>query len=490
MQPQSTISLPQNKWVKIGLLLIPVLVILILIAVFIRPSPDIQKMDLTSTDLVKDRHFSHLKDSKLYFYNGSGFFSADLDTEKDLNELHSGAKLPTPSLIYWAGSHGVLMNFESSFLYTRVEEALDKKGLSLNDETRNYTWYFDFGNGSLRLVNKLPLKPGSVSFSSDKSGFYYVPDHSQPRLHVDSAKPPDSHPLRFYNIDNHKDREMVDDLGVTDISSVQPCDIKDFEVCIVARNRQQTSQSQLIGVSEESYETLFNTQGSIFPTNDPDLFLLAEQETEEEEGSDEFFNVEQKPAVLYNVQDDSKLELGVDISNSNVFPYFDGNGNFAIIDEVFFDDPEYEDYYQHIIGKIDENERVHTELAPLRQEKGEYLTDRIINMSDLSSNHLLLEARGNKQLLFGAKSPKNKLKRLDAKTAENIVENCSSKHGDDSQFTQELQQFRVFFQENKSMEQNMRKFTKCVYEQNPRLHIGYNFQFEIVSQYNGRIISD
>lgn len=473
----------RRRWLIIGVILF-VLIVGVVIAFNGLSQSGPQQYRLTKTGLKSQQNFGYMNGSDVYAFNGLAFYKTNANDGK-VTILTSGQRFPVPSNIYWANSKGALLSFSSSFALSAVENTLQAKGQQLTEEVNNYSWYLDFASGTLNLVNKSPIVAGQAYFSEKDQGFYYVTNESS-KLGVTT-------PLYFYNIDAHQSKPISSDLEVTDMSSMTACPASDA-LCFTARDLSDTAKKKLYSIKQgEKKKVLFESDGQIFPTNNPELYIVVGRGSDPKKVSSEApagdqgkADLSDESANLYSLKTNSTIALDFKVGVSTPVLHFIDATHFYIIQGASDDDktPSYRS------GEIS-GDNAKTTIHPITYGDGTKFDTMITGVSSHGTgSQMLVTTTKDEQVLFNdAKQYLN----LSAKTTEDankIVRDCLGSGATDDQYFDEIKQFRVLFVADNNFTRNVASFSKCVIQADNSALNGYNFQFAGSDPFNGRISTD
>jgi hypothetical protein len=483
MYPDYVTPPEQKKTRKILLTVIILgLALFALIAILtLRPKEKFDQGWLHQTNLTFDENYTHLNGSTLYAYNGAAFYSVTRDGKTRV--LNAQYRLPLVKKMYWANDSGVMLTFSSSFYASQIQTELARRGISIGASgIENYTWYLDFTDHQLYLVDTLPIIGNLAYYTSKDSGFYYVNE-----LNDGSA-------LHFYDIKAHKNKILVDNLDTSDIGSLTQC--SNQKVCFIGRDKLSVSYQRLYGIGQDNKKSLlYNSRGRMFPTSNPNKYVVVATSNEKgvlDTNYDEA-DFPDSPANLYDVTDKSLRGLGFDIGPTPVSLHFRTDDEFYVFGEQFLTaSRDLNETSAYLAGRFKSRGDAKTVLHPLLKGDGSVFTDRLVaQVSEGGGELALLSDADQQQYLFDFSQAGKPLPTTATTAAAKTVDECvksAALAGKDYFSTERL--YRIVFNDTPGFQQKIADFDSCIINAARPPLIGYNFTFVGADPVSGRLVTD
>lgn len=436
----------------------------------------VKDYSLNTTFLSADRNFGYLDGAQIYTYNGLVFSRVNYETGY-AEILSGGVKLPSPSNLFWAGTRGALMNFDGSFYLSLVNSRLKDNDEIINKDTRDYTWYFDFNTGSLKLVDTSPVQNRLAYYSEGDGGFYLIAGNN----------------LVFYDISSFTKRVVVDNLQVTGISHIGEC--ASFKLCIIGYSQDDFLSERIYSVDDDdSITEILNSNGRVFPTNNPRYILLGRYEKDLQanpgriaEEDDDYGN---QKAVLYDLDKQTERDLDFPLDESNVIFGLSSEAEYFLFDDSIEQNLLSSDsslFYRAGVTRT----AVGQPKSKVRQvyfSDGTPFSGGIIAIPNVnSSGGALLTTFTGDQLLFTPTAPQG-FGMLSIEEARTNVRNCEG--ASDVKvvdYFNDGTQFKIYFVNGSKLSTNIKTFSDCLSQTNT---LGYNYYFGVLDPRSGRIITD
>jgi hypothetical protein len=446
------------------------------------------------TSLTVSDNFGYLNGNELYGYNGLAFYKSNLQDGTKLTILNNGMKLPKPSAIYWANSKGALLNFSQSFATSRIEEVLKAQKLSLNNETKNYTWYLDFATGSLHFVDYSSIRPGFALYDAKANGFYYIGNNSTSNARTTKLS------LRFYNVATYKAEDISKDLGVTSVSFLSPCN-SNHRLCFASTSAKDYSTKQILyGITADNkIQKIHTVDGNIYPTNNRNYFLTTDlsKRTASSKTAD-------LPTALYNPNSNTSIPLDFKaVGAADVLVHFSSDTHFSIITNT-----SSIDYPRSSRGENSEVQSSSVTAGILSNDSSNAATGNAIalNLADGSSYKgsvigensysntgplLGITEDGAEVLVTETGQQYSIPTTADQKKVSDIITSCIQSSPNASQeYTPDKKLFSVYFTYNSNFNASAANFGNCLAKAGSAALIGYNYYIGGTDPVNGRIVSD
>lgn len=506
MNPETYQTQPQQLNVKLLAVFGLTAIIFIAGLVFLlrpRSIEPTKEFKLARTNLQLRQNFGYLRGPDLYAYNGAAFYKKNLAND-NLTVLHSGSKLPNVSNMFWANDKGALMNFDGSFLLSRVEKTLLNNNSFVESATEGITWYMDFKTGELTQASKQPVTLRLAHYDQKANGFYFVPDYYNyqgPEVEGIDIYSENLLEIRFFDISRGRSKVLARNLDLSDIKALTSC--PGYKVCLIGRGIQNPQSERLYGLNEnDQLKELINSGGRLFGTSRNDMYVavgLGEDEstdtTEHSHDSEEHIPEDvvysEEPAVLHKLQGSESIELGFDVGSSDLVTGFYGELEYFALTPQQSISGEDDDLDYYIAGRLDPSFSGNPEVVekPLLFEDESSFDEGLLSAVSYSiSDTLLTDIDGN-QLLFTPGKPET-LFPADKTAAEMIVKDCSESAVKTRDYFEEEKLFRIYFNDNDNFENNIKRFSQCLGGSDFSQVATYNFYFGALSSLNGRIITD
>jgi len=472
-------QLLRRRRLVIGLIAGFILVAIVLVIAFLLQSRH-EEYSLTKTPLKSQKNFGYVSGDNLYAFNGLAFTKTSLQSNTT-SVLMSGQRLPIPSSVYWANDKGALLNFSSSFYYTQVESKLDAMGEHVSYNGNNYTWYLDFKSGDLKLVAKSPIIANLATYSEQDGGFYYVPNIAN-QAGVSTS-------IRFFNTSTYQDKEVANNLLVTDASFLRPGADKNTAT-LVARDLSDTSQQKLYLINQNGKVSTLTGADKIYPTNSTDAYLITKAAASTTSTNDSEADIGDEPAYLYRTNDKKTISLGFQAGTADAKLYFvNGSQFFAVKGNSSSGDANSEQavYYS---GEV-KNDKASSTSYPIQYSDKAKFDSQITKITGFSSTgQILVTNLNDDQLLFGTSlSHSSIIATKSQQDATDIVKKCSESSAQSQEYYTSTNTFRIFFVTDAHFAKNVSAFTSCVTSKDTTGLAGYLFQFTGTDS-NGRIVTD
>lgn len=480
--PAPTAGNPRRRRLLIitSVLLLIIVIVVIVVLTRPKPAPEVPDYVLTSTQLHANQNFGRLDGNNLYAYNGLAFYATDVTTGA-VSVLNGGQRLPAVSDLYWAGSKGAFLDFSNSFSLTAVDQKLKALNLILNDNTKNYLWYFDFASGNLTPVSTRPIQSGAASFDKNTGTFYYVssPDGSTSALYA-------------FNINSSANKTLVSNLKMSSVSSVTPCDAADG-VCVIGNLFDNPDSQHLFGVGQDgSMNDLYDSKGALYATNNGHVFVAMPREQKKPSPTSSE-DVEYGPtdAFFYDTSTKKSSPLGIQLTGPEISTDLTDDGNFFMFDSSLnaADKDNNTRQSTNFIGGTYVNGKASVTQKSLSFASGAAYNGYITGFNGISHDAALMTALDNRQFLFST----NKYALPDAQKpqdVQNIIAACQPGMPHKAQYFTENTTFRVFIMDDGNFANHVQDFSRCMLTGHTASLIGYNFEFSGVDPVNDRITTD
>ena len=468
----TNLSFKRRRQILMGITVFFIIVVIVVFIAFLS-KPHYKEYALTETGLKSKQQFGYLNNANLYTFNGLTFNETNIYNGKVKN-LNSGQRLPIPREVHWANSEGVLLTFDSSFYFTKVEDTLRSLGESTIYDGSTFTWYLDFKTNSLHIVNKRPISNSQAYYSERDGGFYYVPNTSE--------QPGVVTPLHFYKTSTHKDEVIAADLQVTDINSLQES-IEPKTVNFIARDLINTRKERLYKLNQNGNKAVILEADSIYPTNNPAVYIknAIDQTTQPDES-----DVTDVPAVLYDITNKKTRPLDISVGSYTISLFFLNDKEFYAIKGNSNDTDGVQLYYSGIVNDKEATSAIHT----LQDSNGKPVKNSIVKINGFSKDALLVTTLGDNQGLFGNTTSYKLSAVKESSKAQAIIDSCLIKDRDSSLYIDDLSTFHVYFFVTNDFYSNIARFSNCVLQKDSSGLMGYSFQFGGFDPLDGRISTD
>lgn len=484
------------KFIKWAAIIIPI-VLIVLAIIYFATRPSYVEFNVSTTDLESRNDFGYVHGTDLYAYNGMVFYKQNV-TNGDITVLSEGQRLPKPEDVYWANDKGALMKFSGSYALTAVEDHFNvpEDTILLPQDVENYTWYYDFATGDLNYVTRASVIPETAYYSEQDGGMYFIGN--------DGVGPTTQTPLYFYDTNSQKLTQMSFDLNVTDMTHVGACPSEMKGVCFTARDNDDTSKKRVYNVTRDSEKknVLFESDGQLFPTNNPNYYLTASYAQEEEAHShggsydgpagdvSDADASDETPVVLHNLTDDSSRTLDFTTGLAEPSFYFLGEDKFYVLHSNTADAKEKTIYRSGELTGDGSRSEEFTLTSDGKPYEGVVNTinsqgsDGITLATNLEDRQILFTQTGE-----GMKTI-NVAAMPDAETAKRVVEGCMQREGDKVDYYEDTEQFVLLTLADNNFQQRYAQYAQCIADENPKVFYGYRFQLAGYDPGNGRVSTD
>lgn len=436
---------------------------------------------LHATDLESTRNFNTIQADDMYGYNGMAFYKVNLKDGSNLIVLRSGLKLPQPSNIIWAGPTGAFMTFSGSFSGSQLTKTI---GYLVDESERQYVWYLDFATGSLKLVSKTPMVGNTAYYSSTDKGFYYV---TRPSATASNS----AVPLLFYSIGSDQNIQIVEDLAIDTLQEFTEC-ANNEKVCFIGQEKStggndEHQDDKLFSISSSNKKSmLLESEGRLFDTNNPDLYISISQTTNNSA------NIAAQ-ARLHNLSDKSVKDLGFEGSlqlslSATVTP--DSNF-FTFSNEYVTEKNGKQDGSSYRAGVIPQEGAGKSELFKLTRIDEQPFISGITNaISNRDGTYTIVTSTEDKQFLFSKEQSVPEFTAQDRQTVEAAVKSCLASGALNYQYFDTGRQFRIELTYDENFNRNIGQVSNCLIQKGGSVIIGYNYSFVGVDPTNGRLSTD
>lgn len=451
--------------------------VLLMVLVF---QPRYTRMTLTDTRLVYGRNFGMLEGTTLLGYNGLAFFS--LDTSRPNAKprvLYSGAKLPVPKTVYWAGTKGALVEFGASFAGSQIETIIAPSNRTLSIAQKSYAWYINFADGSLTRATDGPLLASGAQFSRAQNGFFYLPD--QPAANQASARQ-----LYFFDITSKQGSLVADNIAMLNVSRLTDCQTTGSDICLVGQMNKKPYPWKVVGFSRSGAKSeLATSPNRIITTNDPLVYITAKASRTIPLDSDnqEDTEVPRTDARVYNVATKKMRDLPFKIGSEPVMVSVLPNDEYFILDREAVTTPGV-----YLAGFTS---RAKAKQLPLQFTDSRRYSGTFANIVSYGSGgRMLISTTTGAQLLMAPQAIIQPITSAPVKSADTAVKDCSSQAGGSYDYFSDTKLFKVYFTDRGSVGSSIAAFNRCLIERQSEVLVGYNFYFGTLDSVNGRITSD
>ncbi len=443
--------------------------VVLLIALFSTSSP---KIGVYATGLSEEMIGTY--DDNLVIYNGLSFYQVNPISESGFKILYTpNYRLPVPSRIVWSNT-GVLLNFDRGVNLTPIENKLVESGAAYSPSINYMTWYLDFEDGSLSLVDELPLGTHPSVYSSSSGGFYYITGE------VENLGDDGVNQLKFFDTKTKKMNVTIDNLSFLPISMTN-CDTNGGKnVCLVGATAYNKNSIQSISKTGNIKE-LVNEKGRIVPSSTESVFVLL--------GDSKIYN---DTDLVYN-----KISL-FDVSTEKT-KRVNFSGKVADNSLVF---SQLSDLHIFLDGKDDKyatlkrgwfgNNTLEWSALNLKpsgntKELPDISSGFIVYEEKPSRNFILMSSLSRKTYLLSKDRVLQDLSRLNKDSIIKSVGSCISKPISDQ--VEVIDNSITIYLEEENMLDQLPDIKKCIAKDRKNLP-GYFYEFRGVSSESGRISTD
>lgn len=440
---------------------------------------------VTKTNLKQSENFSYLDGSKILAYNGLAFYQIDLSQDNKISTLSDGQKLPTPEKVFWASDKGALMTFKSSFTYTLVEDELAKLGKKLDSVSRNYVWYYDFASGKLSLVSEDPLRAKLAAFSKKENGFYLTVEQSK----GDFTKMP----VLFYDL--NKTVTVTDSIGYGEALNmfICPSDVGG-NVCVTSRNEESVGKQIVQRIDRNGQKkTVYETEGQIFESSNPNYLLASKVEAKEREEDPVEGDVFQGNATLVNLATNEETDLDFQTTGSSLIGNIPDDGSFYVIDTTLASTKlnKKDGSATYTSGTINDKSVKFGSNTLLSADSTTWEGGVINLFSYGDSGRTLVADFDGSSVVVSPDQGINPIPIVGTEDVKKLVGNCVKTAGlSDFQYFEDSSTFRLLLVESPTWHQQLNGFTDCVNSPSSKAMYGFNYQISLRDSSNGRLISD
>lgn len=492
--PQQRLRINRRTVMIVGLVGLTMIVGIVLF--FANPTIDDNVADpaykLHETSLKDNQNFSSIQGADLYSYNGLAFYKTTLQgKDNTATALLSGLKLPKPEEIVWGESKGAIMSFSESFGGTTVSDAIRARSQRVSVATKAYSWYVDFASGTLSLAATDPIEPSASVYSPKANGFYYV---TRSDSNGKTA-------LHFFDVVSKTNSTLLANTAFSIIDNLSLCD--NYRLCMRLRDDKDPAHDKIYAISNDNRLTeLFNSRGRISATNDPNRFVVIQ----DEDSDDATQSDDHKPsattkdvpddtdypstsAKLYDIRTKASVDLDFIVDQPDISLRVNGDDSFVAFDtsyEIKADDSSQPAYRA---GSISTDGKAASKLFPLQSSLGSGFDSPLIKFSYGSSATLITDS-DNKQHIFSNSSDLPSLKSRNISEVQPIIDACKANSVRNTSYDATSQTITVDVVDDSAFKGRIATFSKCIAQKGATPLIGYNYSFTGTDPTSGRLTTD
>jgi hypothetical protein len=482
-----------DKSLRVRLLVVLVSVFFLLVILLSLFKKEYTRYSFLKSDISVNQNFAKLNGGYVYFYNGVGFIKKNIDNGQE-EVLSAGKYLPAIKTLDWVGEKGVIVTFGSGFYNTEVEKHIRNNGGRIDSNTKKMTWYIDFSSGTLTLLSEASVVRYLSWYSQLQDKLYFIlPQQELVEDSSDSGYQLSSYELGAKSLKVEQDSFQVS--GVKEFVECPAAHRDSTSFCLISLNRENPREEVLYSYKDnEGLSEIYKSKNILKKTNSPDYYLTLSTDSSTEsqgpgralEGGALFGN-----AILVNISvDNIETNLGLDISGAGSAFYIEPSGEFLLLNNFLSrPDTNNDGFFRYVSGKVGSQKVGYKEYSH-QSDDGES-TQFVRNQGYGNNGHTLMSDFGGNIILVSKEEPGKKyLAKVDISELQPNVDSCvreSSSSG--AQFISSSNLFRIFWNEDSDLEQNIRLFSGCLKESQIST-FGYNFKYGVTDPSSGRIISE
>lgn len=450
-------------------------------------SPKFDSYFIQKTPFTTDS-FPTLRGTDIYAYSGNSFYRTNIADENTVTVLSKGARLPAIRDLQWAGDEGALLVFDGTQTDSSIlEDALTKKGLTINNTTLDFVWYLRFDDNSLHLISEDPLVTKSYYAEGEKVIYFSTLNTNAP-VDLESENIDATFPLWAFDTQKLSNKKIISNIGPEQVHYIGPCPAG--KICAIQENE---GDKQTLWTIDHNKKKTILEYDTLSATNNPNIFFgekrhpFIDKLDENHSSEDEELQMD---TYTINLLTKEQTATGVTVNyGADVSVTMGANDkSFALMDTSFAQRnyPTYLAVAPDIFGKL-KTKQIFFKTADSADDFSETISSRIsVNREGVS----LMEGSNNETYIVSRDGKKLNFAQYDDGQIGSTLKTCFDKYTKYHQYTSSINTMTVGIQYDDKFKDRISNFSNCIEKTDKNAFVGQNYIFHGVSPIDGRLVTN